>query len=109
MNAILTSSLEGAKLKKALLDTAEHVGHLCIENRDYWKGNVRLTPFYEITHYFDSDMHELGMIAFRDTPVETILMYDLPRVWAECFLAHSAIHQNRWNKRFNSVDGPRQS
>jgi len=98
----MTSTPLGAQLKQDLLAKAEHVGHILIESRRGFYTPFQLVPFTEITHYFDKDMAELGMIGFKDSPVETVLIHDPPRMWAPEFLARSEIRENRWNKRFDN-------
>ena len=48
MSAILTSTPEGAKLKKDLLATAANVGHILIERQRM--GVTEYLPFTEIAH-----------------------------------------------------------
>ncbi len=101
---ILTSTPEGAAYKKALLARAEFVGHMLIETRRFWAGEPNLTPFTEMTHYFDTTQHELGMIAFRDSTVETILIHDPPRMWGNPAFSRCEIRQNLWHKRFDKAE-----
>lgn len=98
---VLTNTPEGAEYKKALLANAEFVGHLLIEARRLWSGEPRLEPFTEMTHYFDTTQHELGMIAFSNSNVETILIHDPPRAWGNPAYARCDLRENFYNKRFD--------
>lgn len=100
--AVMTDTPVGRQLKKDLLTLAVNVGHILIESRRGFYRPFELVPFTDITHYFDADMVELGMIAFKDSPCETILIHDPPRMWAPAFLAKSEIRQNLWHKRFDN-------
>ncbi len=92
----MTDTPEGNKLKRDLLANAEYVGHILIESRRGFYRPFELVPFDEITHYFNADMQELGMIAFRDSPVETVLIHNPPRIWGESILNRSQIAKNLW-------------
>ncbi len=95
--ALLTSTPKGAELKKRLLSVAEFRGHVLIESyRNRWTHEPTFVPFTDITHYFNDDGKELGMIGFPDSSVETVLLHDPPRVWAATFLNRSQIRINPW-------------
>ena len=102
--AIFTHTPLGRKIKQDLLADAEHVGHILMESRGTYYQAFTLTPFSEITHYFNKDMKEVGMIAFAFSPVETVLIHDPPRMWSPEFLKKSQIRENRWNKRFDAIE-----
>ena len=90
--ALLTSTPKGAKLKADLLANAINVGNILIERQRM--GVPEHLPFTEITHYFNDEMGEIGMVAFAHSSVETVFLHDPPRVWGVSMLAHSEIRQN---------------
>lgn len=92
-NALLTSTPEGANLKKMLLAHAKYQGHMMIvTRRNPWTLEPQRVPFHEITHYFNDEYGELGMIAFSGSQCESILLFDdRPRQWAPAFLANVRI------------------
>ena len=103
-NALLTSTPEGAKLKADLLSEAVYRGHILIEyRRSIFTDEREPRPFHEIAHYFNTSMNELGMIAFPDSPAESILTFDPPRLWGQAALDKSQIVSNGWNKQFDKV------
>jgi hypothetical protein len=78
-----------------LEETAVFKGNIMIGRRFYQNGIMEhRDTFHEITHYFNADLEEIGMVAeWNKVP----LIFDTPRIWHESFLTPDKIRIVRIN------------
>ena len=77
--------------KEELESRSKFKGHILLESRHSWYREPEKVPFIEITHYFNSDMQELGYVTFEGTRFQNVHLFNPPRVWAKEFLDNCQI------------------
>lgn len=99
--ALFTISPDGAKLKSYILETATDQGNMLIQSgRRYWTQEPTFFTFYDITHFFNPDRTEVGMIAFANTVHETALVFSTARRWSPEFLNRCEFRKNVMHPSF---------
>ena len=70
--------------KQELIANSYYKGNIILWNRDLGRDSKKVD--YTITHYFDTNLDEIGFIAFAGTKFESIKIFEPKRIWDESFI-----------------------